>query len=263
MTSAAQAQLELERDLRRALEGQQFELHYQPQYALSGGEVLGVEALLRWRHPTRGYIPPSMFIPIAEDTGLIVAIGDWVLDEACRQVALWQREAVRRFRVAVNVSALQFERQDLAQNVEAALRRHDLDARWLELELTESLVMRDVSGSTRQLQRLRESGVAIAVDDFGTGYSSLAYLQRLPIDRLKIDRVFVKDLGAEHDTTPLVQAVVALAHTLGMEVVAEGIETTAQLETLRALRCEMGQGYLLGRPVPPEELLERLGEQAN
>ncbi len=260
MTRVAQEQLELERDLRRGLEQNQLFLHYQPQFELAEGRLLGVEALLRWRHPTRGFIPPSVFIPIAEESGLIAAIGEWVLHEACRQARRWREESMPPFRIAINVSALQFERHDLVEDVRAALQKYDLEARWLELELTESLVMRDVEDSTRQLERLRALGVQVAVDDFGTGYSSLAYLQRLPIDRLKIDRTFVKDLGGEHDTMPLVQAVIGLAHTLGMEVVAEGIETNEQLQILRQLRCEIGQGYLLGRPAPPEELLERLSE---
>jgi EAL domain-containing protein (putative c-di-GMP-specific phosphodiesterase class I) len=262
MTEAAQIQLDLERDLRRALEQDQFELHYQPQFDLSDGELVGVEALLRWRHPLKGYIPPNAFIGIAEECGVIVQIGDWVLNEACRQLAAWRLEATPRFRMAINVSALQFERNDLVESVQKALYKHRLEARWLEIELTESLVMHDVAGSTRQLQKLRDIGVQVAIDDFGTGYSSLAYLQRLPIDRLKIDRAFIKDLGGEPDTAPLAQAIVALAHTLGMEVVAEGIETNGQLETLRLLRCEIGQGYLMGRPVPASELLERVRERA-
>jgi len=261
MTEAAEVQLELERDLRRAIELQQLELHYQPQFALLSNALIGVEALLRWRHPTRGYIPPSQFIPVAEDSGLIVGIGDWVLREACKQLSHWQRGQTERFRVAVNVSALQFERHDLVESVRSALQEYEVDACWLELELTESLVMRDVAGSSKQLQKLRDLGVQIAIDDFGTGYSSLAYLQRLPIDRLKIDRAFVKDLGGDPDTTPLAQAIIGLAHTLGMEVVAEGIETTAQLEILRGMRCEIGQGYLLGRPAPSAQLLERLSER--
>ena len=260
MTEAAQVQLELEHDLRRAIELQQLELHYQPQFDLRSNALIGVEALLRWRHPTRGYVPPLQFIPVAEDSGLIVGIGDWVLREACKQLSDWQSGHAERFRVAVNVSALQFERHDLVESVSSALREHHVNACWLELELTESLVMRDVAGSSLQLQKLRDLGVQIAIDDFGTGYSSLAYLQRLPIDRLKIDRAFVKDLGGDPNTAPLAQAIIGLAHTLGMEVVAEGIETPQQLETLRGMGCEIGQGYLLGRPAPSAELLERLAQ---
>ena len=258
MTEAAQVQLELERDLRSAVSNQQLELHYQPQFDLLSNALIGVEALLRWKHPTRGYIPPLQFIPVAEDSGLIVSIGEWVLRQACEQLSAWQRDSGLRFRVAVNVSALQFERHDLVESVSSALREYHVDAKWLELELTESLVMRDVAGSSSQLQKLRDLGVQIAIDDFGTGYSSLAYLQRLPIDRLKIDRAFVKDLGGNPDTTPLAQAIIGLAHTLGMEVVAEGIETAQQLEILRGMGCEIGQGYLLGRPAPSADLLERL-----
>ena len=262
MTEAAQVQLELERDLRRAIADGQLELHYQPQFDLQFNKLIGVEALLRWKHPTRGYVPPSQFIPIAEDSGLIVGIGDWVLRQACEQLACWQREYGQSFRVAVNVSALQFERHDLVESVSSALQEFGVDAHCLELELTESLVMRDVAGSSTQLQKLRDLGVQVAIDDFGTGYSSLAYLQRLPIDRLKIDRAFIKDLGGDPDTKPLAQAIIGLAHALDMEVVAEGIETTAQLEILRGMGCEIGQGYLLGRPAPSAELIERLSERA-
>jgi diguanylate cyclase (GGDEF)-like protein/PAS domain S-box-containing protein len=258
MTFMARVQLELERDLRRALERGEFSLHYQAQFSLERAQPVGAEALLRWQHPTRGFVPPSEFIPVAEESGLIVPIGDWVLREACRQLAQWRKDIGSRLRMAVNVSALQFERHDLLQTVRDALEEHNLEPRFLELELTESLVMRDVAGSATQLRALRDHGVQIAVDDFGTGYSSLAYLQRLPIDRLKIDRTFIKDLGGEHDTAPLVQAIIALAHTLGMEVVAEGIETTAQMETLRRLHCEYAQGYLLARPVPSDAFLEHV-----
>ncbi len=255
MTEAAQVQLELERDLRRAIELQQLELHYQPQFDLCSNALIGVEALLRWKHPTRGFIPPSEFIPVAEDSGLIISIGDWVLRRACQQMSAWQRDSHPPFRVAVNVSARQFEQYNLVEIVSNALDEYQVGAEFLELELTESLVMRDVAGSTKQLQKLRDLGVQIAIDDFGTGYSSLAYLQRLPIDRLKIDRAFIKDLGGDPDTSPLAQAIIGLAHTLGMEVVAEGIETTQQLEILRGMNCEIGQGYLLGRPAPSDSLL--------
>ncbi len=261
MTQAAQVQLELERDLRRAIELDQLELHYQPQFDLRGKTLIGVEALLRWKHPLRGFIPPSEFIPVAEDSGLIISIGDWVLRQACQQLSAWQRESHPHFRVAVNVSARQFEQHDLVEIVSNTLKEYQISATFLELELTESLVMRDVAGSTKQLQKLRDIGVQIAIDDFGTGYSSLAYLQRLPIDRLKIDRAFIKDLGGEPDTAPLAQAIIGLAHTLGMEVVAEGIETAQQLELLSRMGCEIGQGYLLGRPVPSVQLLERLSQR--
>ena len=257
MTEAALEQVTLERDLRRALEGGSLELHYQPQYDLDNDQLVGVEALLRWRHPTLGAISPAKFIPIAEESGLIVPIGTWVLHEACRQNVAWQRAGFAPCRVAVNVSSMQFERVDLVETVRQVLDLSGLEPRWLELELTESLVMRDVTDTANQLERLRELGVKVAVDDFGTGYSSLAYLQRLPLDTLKIDRAFVMELGAERDTLPLVRALVTLAHGLGMEVVAEGIETRSQFNTLHNLGCNFGQGFLMCRPVEASGLLDR------
>ena len=262
MTQAARLQLDLERDLHKALELGQLQLYYQPQYDILQDVLTGVEALLRWQHPTRGFVPPSEFIPVAEESGLIVVIGNWVLQEACRQLAEWQQASALRFRVAINVSAIQFQRHDLVDNVRRMLEKYNLEARWLEVEMTESLIMRDVADSAKQLERLRELGVGVAVDDFGTGYSSLAYLQRLPIDRLKVDRAFIKDLAGDPDTTPLVQAVVVLAHALGMKVVAEGIETPEQLGILRSLKCEIAQGYLLGRPMPASEVLNWHNTQA-
>ncbi len=257
MTEAALEQVTLERELRKALEIGSLELHYQPQYDLDNDRLVGVEALLRWRHPTLGSISPAKFIPIAEESGLIVPIGTWVLHEACRQNVAWQRAGFAPCRVAVNVSSMQFERVDLVETVRQVLDLSGLEPRWLELELTESLVMRDVTDTANQLERLRELGVKVAVDDFGTGYSSLAYLQRLPLDTLKIDRAFVMELGAERDTLPLVRALVTLAHGLGMEVVAEGIETRSQFNTLHNLGCNFGQGFLMCRPVEASSLLDR------
>lgn len=258
LTEATLEQVTLERELHRALESGGLELHYQPQFDLGSNALVEVEALLRWHHPRLGSIPPARFIPIAEESGLIVPIGTWVLNEACRQNATWQRAGFAPCRVAVNVSSMQFERLDLVETVRQVLDSSGLEPRWLELELTESLVMRDVTDTASQLERLRELGVKVAVDDFGTGYSSLAYLQRLPLDTLKIDRAFVMELGAERDTLPLVRALVTLAHGLGMDVVAEGIETRSQFETLHGLGCNFGQGFLMCRPVDAPSLLARL-----
>jgi diguanylate cyclase (GGDEF)-like protein/PAS domain S-box-containing protein len=259
MTQIAREQVTLESELRKALEADSLELHYQPQYDLETNALVGVEALLRWNHPRLGPVSPARFIPIAEDSGLIVPIGNWVLNEACRQNAEWQRAGISRHRVAVNVSSMQFERSDLVETVGQALGASGLEPRWLELELTESLVMRDVTDTIRQLEGLRALGVAVAVDDFGTGYSSLAYLQRLPLDTLKIDRAFVTELGSERNTLALVRALVTLAHGLGMQVVAEGIETTNQLGMLRDLACNIGQGFLLARPMAASSILEWIG----
>ena len=252
MNETARERLELEGRLRWALELGEFELYYQPQVTL-GGEPVAVEALVRWRHPSLGLVPPAKFIPAAEQSGLIVAIGTWVLSEACRQAALWC-DAGRPVRVAVNVSPLQFARPDFFETVRQALNGAGLAPQLLEVELTESLVMRDPDESARQMEQLRTLGVRVAVDDFGTGYSSLSYLHRLPIDALKIDRSFVAELEARRGTQALVQAIVALAQALDLTVVAEGVETAVQLEFLRTLGCDLAQGYLFARPMPADEV---------
>jgi len=229
----------------------ELELHYQPLIEIGSGRVRGVEALLRWHHPRLGLVSPATFIPIAEDSGLIVSpIGEWVLTEACRQNAAWQQSGLAPFRVSVNVSALQFNRDDFVEMVAAALALSGLEGRWLELELTETLVMCRVSDSARQLACLRELGVSVAIDDFGTGHSSLAYLQQLPIDTLKIDRSFILGLDASlaGGTRPLIQAVIAMGHALGLAVVAEGVETEAQLQWLGQEGCDLVQGFWLARP---------------
>lgn len=260
MTEAAFERLTLENDLRRAVERGEFRLHYQPVVDAGTGAVASAEALLRWEHPALGLVPPARFIPVAEEAGLMVPIGAWVLRGACRQAAEWARSPAGPLRVAVNVSAAQFGREDLVATVTAALEESGVDARWLELELTETLVMRDVAGTARQLRALRALGVSVAVDDFGTGFSSLAKLQSLPLDALKVDRSFVERLAAIPSSLPLVRAVVTLARELGMRVVAEGVETAEQLTALRALGCDLVQGYLFARPAPPEALV-RAGER--
>ncbi len=265
MHAEALERLELDTSLRRALQDGELSVHYQPQFDLGSRKIVGAEALLRWHHPSRGLIPPATFIPMAEETGLILPIGTWVLEEACRQNAAWQRAGYRPMRVSVNVSALQFGRPDFVQTVSQALRVSGLSPQWLDLEVTESMLMRELEDVRRRLAELRELGVRVAIDDFGTGYSSLGYLQQLPIDSLKIDRSFVRNIKSpvmESDHAPnLVKTIVSLAHSLGMEVVAEGVETVDQLEFLHALRCEKGQGYLVARPMPAVQvaaILERL-----
>jgi diguanylate cyclase (GGDEF)-like protein/PAS domain S-box-containing protein len=247
--AAALERLEIENALRRALDNQELRLYYQPQVD-AGGKLAGFEALLAWNHPKLGLTSPAQFIPVAEESGMIVPIGSWVLTEACRQSALWQHSGCPRVRVAVNVSATQFSRTDFTETVAEALSASSLDPSLLELELTEGVVVRNLEESIRQMARLRALGVGISIDDFGTGYSSLSYLRRLPIDALKIDRSFLQEIDREPATIPLVKAIVALAHNLHLTVVAEGVESRGQLDALRDVGCDLFQGYLLGEPVP-------------
>jgi diguanylate cyclase (GGDEF)-like protein len=243
MNAFTPGRLQLENDLRRALSLRQFELYYQPKVDVANGRVASVEALIRWHHPVKGMISPDAFIPVAEETGLIIPIGDWVLHEACRQARAWQMSGLRALRVAVNLSATQFRQPNLLATISAALEKNNLLPRFLEVELTESAVMTNAEGSVAILEQLSRMGVVVAIDDFGTGYSSMSYLRRFPIDRLKIDRSFVRDLGADADNTSIVQAIISLAHSLRLKVVAEGVETPEQLEHLRLLGCDQYQGY--------------------
>ena len=253
MNSAASERLEIESHLHRALGRQELTLYYQPQFHVASGELAGMEALMRWNHPKWGLLLPGRFISLAEDSGLIIPMSVWLLDEACRQSRLWQDAGYPPVRIAVNVSALQFTRAHLVETVAAALHRHRIEPRFLDLELTEGMLMRDIADSAHQISDLRALGVNISIDDFGTGYSSLSYLQRLPIDNLKIDRCFVEDMQRPDSTQPLVQAVVGLAHSMRMTATAEGVETESELAVLHALGCDEVQGYLLGRPRPPRQ----------
>jgi EAL domain-containing protein (putative c-di-GMP-specific phosphodiesterase class I) len=210
-----------------------------------------MEALLRWQHPKRGLIAPTEFISIAEETGLIVPIGSWVIREACRQCAEWHKAGFKNLKVAVNVSALQFYFSDLLEIVRSALTTYNLPAECLELELTESLIMRNSDESTKELQRLRALGLTVAIDDFGTGYSSLSYLQKLPVDLLKIDKSFLQDVEVV-STCELIKAITAVAHSLGLRVAAEGIETQVQLDSIRAIGVDLAQGFLFGKPMSSE-----------
>jgi diguanylate cyclase (GGDEF)-like protein len=252
LQSRAAIRLSLESDLRRALERNQLQLHYQPRIALATNTPTGVEALLRWHHPQRGWVSPGEFIPIAEELGLIIDIGAWVLQEGLRQAAAWAA-AGTRLSVAVNVSALQFQRASVATQVAEALRASGASAQFLELEITEGILIDRPQLVRETLQGLRGSGIRIALDDFGTGYSSLTYLRRLPIDCLKIDRSFINDLS-EPDGPRLVSGIIALAHHLGLGIVAEGVETKAQLQFLRENGCEEVQGFLLAKPMPAEAI---------
>lgn len=262
MDAQAVETLLMANSLRHALERQQLLLHYQPIFELATGRIMAVEALIRWQHPELGMVSPLRFIPVAESTGLICVIGDWVLREACRQARSWQRAGLPPTRVAVNLSARQCSQMDLADRIEAILRESDLDPRWLELEVTESAMMQHPAHSAQLFRRLREMGITIAIDDFGTGYSSLAYLKQFQVNHLKIDRTFVSGLPDDADDTTITRTIIAMAHHLGMGVVAEGVETEAQREFLRAAGVEHAQGYLYSRPLPAEELAVVLARAA-
>jgi diguanylate cyclase (GGDEF)-like protein len=261
MSQAAEERLALENDLRRALELGQLELHYQPKVDIGTNRIRSAEALVRWRHPTRGLVSPASFIPLAEETGLIVPIGEWVLREACGQVRRWLDAGMSPVRMAVNLSAKQFRHADLAAVVRSALTEARLQPGYLELELTESAVMDDAEKSAATLQILSTMGVHISIDDFGTGYSSLSYLRRFPLDKLKIDRSFVRDLLSNPDDASIVKAIISLAHNLRLRVVAEGVETSEQLSYLRELGCDQYQGFFCSPAVPApafEALIERM-----
>jgi len=243
----------IEEDLRRALERQEFMLNYQPIIDLATGVITGAEALIRWNHPTRGLVPPLQFIPVAEDCGLMLPIGRWVLREACRQTQAWVQAGFPVGTIAVNVSALEFRDESLLEGVFAILGETGLDPTSLVLELTESVLMKRPEAAAAVLQTLRESGVRVAIDDFGTGYSSLGYLRKFPLDALKIDQSFVRQIDAVGEDTAIVTAVIGMAQSLKLRVIAEGVETLEQLEFLRAHRCDAVQGYYFSRPVSPEQ----------
>ena len=249
----------LENGLRDAIDRKEFVLHYQPKMNLETGAIIGVEALIRWHHPERGLVPPVQFIPIAEDCGFIVPIGQWVLREACHQARAWQDSGLRPVRIAVNVSAVELRASDFVAGVNDILTETGLDPRYLELELTESFLMQDSKSTVAVLQALKGMGVQLALDDFGTGYSSLSYLKRFPIDTLKIDQSFVRDLTTDADDASIVTAVISMGKSLHMGVVAEGVETREQLAFLREQSCPEGQGYYFSRPVVAEQFTQLLG----
>jgi diguanylate cyclase (GGDEF)-like protein len=260
MNAQAMARFQMESELRRGLEREEFELYYQPMVGLENGTIEGWEALVRWRHPERGLVPPLDFIPLAEETGLIVPLGKWVIQEACSQASQWARKypAVLPRLMNVNLSARQFGHRDLVQDVADALKRSGLDPHCLKLELTESVMMRDPHASLEVMRALKRMNIHLVVDDFGTGYSSLSYLNRFPVGTLKIDKSFIENLGRDPENTAIVTAVISLARSLGMKVTAEGIENQEQMAYLQRLNCDQGQGYHFSRPLPApaaEELL--------
>ncbi|WP_093391498.1 EAL domain-containing protein [Halopseudomonas xinjiangensis] len=257
MNAHALERLSLENDLRRAVHDDAFTLHFQPQFGCVSGELTGVEALLRWEHPTLGPISPGSFIPVAEEIGLVSALGDWVLDRACRQMAEWHAAGFSQPRMAINVSGRQFAEGQLAERVATVLQRYSLAPACVELELTESILLRDVEETMQTLARLKELGVHIAVDDFGTGYSSLNYLKDFPIDTLKIDRSFIQAMHAGSRDARLAEAIVAMGRSLQLMVIAEGVETAEQLELLRSFGCDEVQGFYLGKPMTAEDLQRR------
>jgi len=253
MDAGTHDKVRLESDLHTALAQGQFELYYQPKVDTMSGTFYSAEALIRWRHPERGLVSPAAFIPLAEECGLIGAIGEWVLREACRQGRAWQQAGLLPIRIAVNVAASQFRAGDLVETISRALADASLEARFLEVELTESAVMSDPEESIKILEQLSEMGVLVSVDDFGTGYSSMSYLRRFPIDQLKIDRSFLSEITARSDDASIVGAIVSLAHNLRLKVVAEGVETAAQLDLLKTLGCDQYQGYQFSPAVPAAE----------
>jgi diguanylate cyclase (GGDEF)-like protein len=260
LSAQIQTRLAMQGQLRQAVEREEFILHYQPQVDLCSGEVIGVEALIRWDHPELGLVPPAQFIALAEETGLIVPIGAWVIRAACKQCKEWERQGLGHFRVAVNVSVRQFSQPDLVEYIASTLTETGLEAHRLDIELTESLIMNDVDRAVDILQRLKAIGVHMSIDDFGTGYSSLAYLKRFPIDMLKIDQAFVRDLDTSADDAAIVKAIISMAHSLGVRVIAEGVETEAHCEFLRHNLCDEIQGYYFSRPVDPLRLTDILAQ---
>jgi diguanylate cyclase len=254
MSVFSRERLDLESELRRALPMKQFEVHYQPKIDIATGRMNSVEALLRWRHPSRGLVGPLEFLPIAEETGLMLSIGEWVLWEACRQARQWQREGLPFLRISVNISPIHFRQSKFLEIVRSALRDHDLEPQYLEIELTETTVMDHAENSVHILEELSRMGVMVSIDDFGTGYSSMSYLRRFPIDKLKIDRSFINDMTTNSDAASIVKAIISLAHSLRLKVVAEGVETTEQLRQLRELGCDQFQGFYRSAAVVASEI---------
>jgi predicted signal transduction protein with EAL and GGDEF domain len=260
MNAASVERLTLETGLRHALEDDGLALHYQPQIDIRTGQIIGAEALLRWQHPQRGYISPQTFIPIAEDSGLILPIGQWVLERACQQAAAWQRAGLARIPISVNVSGVQFQRQDLSELVRTNLAACSLDPGTLCIEITETVIVSARERAIALLQQLRELGVGLALDDFGTGYSSLSYLRSFPIDTLKIDRSFVAEMLTNHTTASIIEAIISMTRILGLRVVAEGVEDQAQFAFLQKIGCDAVQGFYVSGAVPADAFAKLLAD---
>ncbi|WP_138379260.1 EAL domain-containing protein [Luteithermobacter gelatinilyticus] len=249
MDASAKAEKEIEMELSNAIKNGELFLHFQPQIDSIDNSVVGAEALARWKHPKKGFIPPDSFIAIAENSGLIIPLGQWILETACRQAKAWQDRGIPPFRVCVNISAKQFQLKNFCENVQEALIKSNLDARWLELEITEGMVIADKEEVITKLEKLASLGVTLAIDDFGTGYSSLAYLKRFSVHQLKIDQSFIRDITEDHDDAAITDAVIRLGHSLGLTVVAEGVETEEHVQLLRQKGCDVMQGYYFSRPL--------------
>ncbi len=258
MNRSTLERLLLENALHRALINREFVVFYQPQVDVKSGRLVGAEALIRWRHPDKGLVPPMQFIPLAEESGLIVPMGEWVLRTVCLQSKIWRESGLPTIRLGVNVSGRQFAEEDFARSLSSVLSETGSDPAYLELELTESMIMSDVEANRKNLDRLKEIGVRLSVDDFGTGYSSLSYLRRFPLDTLKIDRSFLAGVPEDVDQTAITKAIIALAHSLNLKIVAEGVETRSQLDFLREQCCDEAQGYLFSKPVPEQDFVEML-----
>jgi diguanylate cyclase (GGDEF)-like protein len=261
MNAGVREQIELQRDMRLAIERREFELHYQPKVNAGTSLITGVEALVRWNHPVRGMLSPALFIPVAERFGLIGAVGSWVIDEACRQVAAWSVQGMR-MRMAINLSVHQLRQDDLVQRISAAIAQHHIDPILLTFEITESVAMEDTGKTLQVFEDLSRIGVKLSIDDFGTGYSSLSYLRQLQVGELKIDRSFVQDLEFSADARAIVEAVIGLAHVLGLKVVAEGVETAAQRDVLTGLNCDDLQGFLFAKPMAPDMMAKWLSSDS-
>ncbi len=260
MNAQVRERLNMESKLRRALDQEEFLLYYQPQVDLTTGMIVGTEALLRWQHPELGLVSPGKFIPVLEDIGMIVRVGEWVLQTACRQSKAWQRDGFPPLRMAVNISARQFSRRDLIDTVAGVLTETGLDPNYLELEITESLLMEDIKANSRLLDELKTSveGLRVSIDDFGTGYSSLSYLKTFPIDLLKIDQSFIRDITTNSDDAAITTTIIVLAHNLRLKVIAEGVETEEQMTYLREKGCDEAQGFYFSRPLPADEFTKLL-----
>jgi len=261
MNSRVAEKLRLETKLRRALAQDEFLLHYQPKIELKSGRMVGLEALIRWRDPEVGLIPPGAFIPVLEETGLILPVGHWVVQRAAQQLDEWLRTRSPVPRVAVNVSPLQLSQRDFVASLDTVLARYPEAGKLLDIELTESVLMSDLDGNIDKLRAVKERGLKVAIDDFGTGYSSLGYLSRLPLDALKIDRSFIDDMAEDPQQMSIVTAIISLAHSIDLKVIAEGVETPTQAHLLRLLRCDELQGYLLARPQAADDVGKLLGQQ--
>ena len=261
MNEAAAQQLILGNSLRKALSNKEFQIYYQPQVSVITGQVIGLEALVRWKHPEKGFISPSLFIPLAEETGQIQAIGEWILFQACLQGAKWIKEGYRPLIISVNLSAKQLKQNNLPQIIKNTLKETGMPVQYLGIELTESAIILEPDMALDRLNKIKALGIKLSLDDFGTGYSSLSYLKRFPIDTLKIDREFIKDIKTDHEDATLVKAIIAMGHGLGMDIIAEGVELQEQLEYLGANACDAIQGFLFSKPLPANKIEPLLPKQ--